>query len=197
MNLYIDCDGVILNTIIISYRELRKLGYLDENYKQIKEYADEIRGYYATIDWNELLKEADEINNSICAIRKIVDSGKFQNVQILTHINSAGEGVVKKEYFEKLLPDVPVRLVAKHVSKADAVDPINSILIDDHSPNLVEFEEKGGLGIKFDEEKTEDYRSHIQNGKTYEFLTINNLEDILNINFELNKPSVKVKQKTF
>ena len=63
MNLYIDCDGVILNTIIISYRKLRKLGYLDENYKQIIEYSTEIRGYYATIDWNVLLKEADEINN--------------------------------------------------------------------------------------------------------------------------------------
>lgn len=197
MNLYIDCDGVILNTIIISYRKLRKLGYLDENYKQIKEYSTEIRGYYATIDWNELLKEADEINNSISAIRKIVDSGKFQNVQILTHINSVGEGIVKKEYFEKLLPDVPVRVVAKHVSKADAVNPANSILIDDHSPNLVDFEEQGGLGIKFDEDKTEDYRSYIQNGKTYEFLTINNLEDILKINFNKNKTSIKVKQKTF
>ena len=197
MNLYIDCDGVILNTIIISYRKLRKLGYLDENYKQIKEYSTEIRGYYATIDWNELLKEADEINNSISAIRKIVDSGKFQNVQILTLINSVVEGIVKKEYFEMLLPDVPVRVVAKHVSKADAVNPTNSILIDDHSPNLVDFEEQGGLGIKFDEDKTEDYRSYIQNGKTYEFLTINNLEDILKINFNKNKTSVKVKQKTF
>lgn len=197
MNLYIDCDGVILNTIIISYRKLRKLGYLDENYKQIKKYSTEIRGYYATIDWNELLKEADEINSSIRAIRKIVDSGKFLNVQILTHINSVGEGIAKQEYFEKLLPDVPVRLVAKHVSKADAVNPTNSILIDDHSPNLVDFEEQGGLGIKFDEDKTEDYRSYIQNSKTYEFLTINNLEDILKINLNQNKTSVKVKQKTF
>lgn len=197
MDLYIDCDGVILNTIIISYRKLQKLGYLDENYKQIKKYADEIRGYYATIDWNDLLNEAEEINNSIAAIKKIVESGKFQNVQILTHINSAGEGIVKKQYFEKKLPNVPVRLVAKHISKADAVDPTNSILIDDHSPNLVDFEEKGGIGIKFDEDKTEEYRNHIQNGKTYQFLTINNLEDILNINFIQNKPNIKVKQKTY
>ena len=118
--------------------------------------------------------------------RKLVEAGKHY-----------GEGIVKKEYFEKLLPSVPVRLVAKHVSKADAVNPTNSILIDDHSPNLVDFEEQGGLGIKFDEDKTEDYRSYIQNGKTYEFLTINNLEDILKINFNKNKTSIKVKQKTF
>lgn len=197
MNLYIDCDGVILNTIIISYRELRKLGYLDENYKKIEKYTKEISEYFRDLDWKKRLSEASEINNSISAIRKIIQSGKFQNVQILTHINSPSEGLDKKVYFERILPDVPVRLVTMHVSKADAVDPTNSILIDDHSPNLVDFEEKGGLGIKFDEDKTEDYRSHIQNGKTYEFLTINNLEDILNINFELNKPSVKVKQKTF
>src|SRR5574344_2370874 len=84
-NLYIDFDGVILNTIEVA-DELFKINVLND--------ADE---FYTSLDWCKVIKDSMQINDSIPSIKKIIESGKF-DVSILTHINSVDEAVEKIKY---------------------------------------------------------------------------------------------------
>ena len=84
MNLYIDFDGVIMNTIDVTYEELKEKGLNVKN----PENAEKIRNYYASIDWKELLNnKAVIINDAIECIKNLIDSKKY-NVSILTHVTS-------------------------------------------------------------------------------------------------------------
>ena len=78
-NLYIDFDGVILDTMTKSYEELKreKIDFNDQ---------ERVQEYFRNIDWKKLIEETDEINDSINEIKKICASKKF-NVYILTHIS--------------------------------------------------------------------------------------------------------------
>ena len=78
MKLYLDFDGVILDTINVTFRQIEQLNIVDEEKKQ---------EFYRNIDWNTLLKETSQINNSIENIKKIIDSNLY-DVEILTHVNS-------------------------------------------------------------------------------------------------------------
>ena len=86
--LYIDFDGVILDTITKSYAEMKKLGISKRDNEKVTE-------FYRNANWKKLIEETDEINDSISEIKKICDSKKF-NVYILTHVNSTNEMVEKK-----------------------------------------------------------------------------------------------------
>ena len=55
-NLYIDFDGVIMNTIEITYEDMVK-----KNINQANQ--AEVRNYYKNIDWQELLRKSHEIND--------------------------------------------------------------------------------------------------------------------------------------
>ncbi len=192
MNLYIDCDGVILDTIKITYENLIKKGLIDENYKPYAGMESKIKLYYSTINWEKLLTIANPINNSIEDIKKISATGNFKHLSILTHINSVGEGIAKKRFFKEKLNEVPVSLVAKHISKSDVVNPKNSILVDDYAPNLIEFTKKGGIGILFDEDSqvfTE--KTYTKDNIDYTFLTINSLIDLLAIDYKCMKPKIR------
>lgn len=166
--LYIDFDGVIMNTIEVTYDDLKKLN-LDS--KKIED-QEKIRDYYMSIDWHELLNNrASIINDGINSIKKIVNSKKF-NVSILTHIFSLDEAVEKINFIRKFFNDVTVIPVPKSISKTKMVDTENTILIDDFSGNLREWKSQNGIGIKFS-----------LNEKDKEFITISNLSEILDINF--------------
>ena len=77
--LYIDFDGVILDTMTKSYEELKK-----ENIDRKDQ--DKVMEFFRNLDWKKLIEETEEINDSINEIKKICDSKKF-NVYILTHVN--------------------------------------------------------------------------------------------------------------
>lgn len=160
LKLYLDFDGVILNTINIAYERLKKMNITDE---------EKIQQYYKDIDWSELLKETTQINNSISNIKKIIDSNLY-DVKVLTHINSELEGKLKTEYISKYIPDIKVIPVFKQIEKCDAVDPVNSILVDDYLGNLTKWKDKGGISVKFSD-----------NNKKCEFSTIDNLEIIISM----------------
>ena len=85
--LYIDFDGVILDTISKTYDGLKKAG-IDKNDQE------KVTEYYRNLDWAKLIAETEVINDSINEIKKICDSKKF-NVYILTHINSTNEMIEK------------------------------------------------------------------------------------------------------
>lgn len=139
--LYIDFDGVILDTMTRSYEELKKENIDIKNQEKVME-------FFRNLDWKKLIEETDEINDSINEIKKICDSKKF-NVYILTHINSTNEMIEKIKYLHKNLPQVTVVSVPKEIPKTEVVNPSAAILIDDYSGNIKEWQKKFGIGIKF------------------------------------------------
>ena len=139
--LYIDFDGVILDTMTKSYDELKK-----ENI-DIKD-QEKVMEFFRNTDWKKLIDETEQINDSIYEIKKICDSKKF-NVYILTHINSTNEMIAKIKYLHKNLPQVTVVSVPKEIPKTEVVNPSAAILIDDYSGNIKEWQKKLGIGIKF------------------------------------------------
>ncbi len=165
-NLYIDFDGVIMNTIEISYSELKKLGLDDKDPKDQKT----VRKYYADLDWNILLNEkASIINDAMNCIEKILDS-KLYEVTILSHVNSLQEAIEKVKYIRKYFRDITVIPVPREISKTEMVHTEGDILVDDYVGNLQEWKDAGGIGIKF---------STKLNGKG--FVVIDKLDQLLDI----------------
>lgn len=164
--LYLDCDGVILDTINTSYRMLKELGITNEK---------EAANFYSNINWEKLIIDSGEINNSIKQIKKL---SQYFDIEILTHVNTSYEGRVKTEYFAKELPGINVIPVFKEIRKADFVNPKNAILVDDYLPNLDYWNEKGGIPVKFSD-----------SGKECPYTIITCLLDLINI-FEKDKIEV-------
>ena len=160
INLYIDFDGVIMNTIEVGYQEIKNSGF---------EINDEsCINYYSNLDWKEFLnKKCKPINNSLECIQKIIDSNMF-NVNILSHINSLDEAIEKIKYIRKYFKDITFIPVPKKISKTKMVHTEQSILIDDYSGNLREWESAGGIGIRFSEKL---------NGKS--FYVIDHLDQVI------------------
>ena len=141
-NLYIDFDGVIMNTIDVSYKMMEKANVDLDN-------VDEVQGFYRDLDWKLLLKESKEINNAWNNIKKILDSNKF-DVSILTHVNSLKEIEEKVKTIRKYFRDITIIPVPKSISKTKMLNPVNSILVDDYAHNLIEWQKAGGIGVRFD-----------------------------------------------
>lgn len=165
--LYLDCDGVILDTIKKSYEMIENKNLTTE---------DEIHIFYKNVNWEELIIISGEIDNSISKIRQLCN---HFNVEILTHVNSENEAKAKLSYFAKELPNVNVIPVPKSVDKCDIIHPSGAILVDDFIPNLEKWKEKGGIPIKFSD-----------SGKECNFITITDLMQLLEIDFE-NKVRVR------
>lgn len=156
--LYLDCDGVILDTINMSYKMLKEKGIEREEEKE---------DFYRNLSWEELIIEAGEINNATDKIKKLTE---IYDVAILTHVISEGEIIAKENYFKAVLPNVKVISVPKGTKKADAVDPKGNILVDDFLPNLDYWHEKGGISIKFSD-----------SGKECIYQTITDLSELLEL----------------
>lgn len=167
LKLYLDCDGVILDTINKSYQMLKN--------KKLRAEA-EVREFYSNIDWEKLIEESGEINNSINKIKELT---KYFDIEILTHVNSENEAKVKINYFKRMLPGINVITVPKAIKKADYVNPVGCVLVDDYSSNLAYWKEKGGIPIKFSD--------HEENCP---YTVISNLLELIEI-FEKNKIKVK------
>ena len=156
--LYLDCDGVILDTINMSYKMLKEKGIEREEEKE---------DFYRNLSWEELIIEAGEINNATDKIKKLTE---IYDVAILTHVISEGEIIAKENYFKAVLPNVKVISVPKGTKKADAVDPKGNILVDDFLGNLDYWHEKGGISIKFSD-----------SGKECIYQTITDLSELLKL----------------
>lgn len=154
VKLYIDFDGVIKNTIAYMYQEMDELGI---EWRGIHTNSKEVVEYIKNLDWEYLLHNTSFINNSIKAIKEIINTNLY-DVKILTHINSKNEAIQKEIYLKKVLPEVEVITVPKQIDKAKFVDATGAILVDDYKTNLKIWKYHGGIPIHFDEERCEsDY----------------------------------------
>ena len=156
--LYIDFDGVILDTIPHLYQAADEAGV---------ERSDE--KFYETFDFKTILKDENILNDSINCIQKIIESKKF-NVSILTHINSLQEGIDKVEYLRRFFKDITIILVPKKISKTKMIHTQGSILIDDYAHNLREWESEDGISVRFSQKR---------NGKG--FLVVDKLDQIIDM----------------
>lgn len=175
IDLYIDFDGVILNTIDISYKNLKEL---EQTTKEKIDYDT----YYKNLDWKKLIKESKQINNSINNIKKLIKSNLY-NVYILSNVLSKEEETIKKEYLKETIPEIKLITVKTGKNKCDTVNCKNAILVDDYMGNLELWREKGGIPIKFSD-----------NEKKHKCLTITNLDMLLNMYDEI-KEIINISQK--
>ena len=171
IKLYLDCDGVILDTISKSYVKLKELGITDE---------ERTREYFRNINWDELIEEAGEIDNATEKIKELYDSGLF-DIAILTHVNSDNEAFVKYKYFKDRIPEIEIIPVKKTIQKGDHVDPTGCILVDDYTPNLDYWYEKGGIPVKFSD-----------SGKESKYIVISDLLELIDI---FDKKNIKMKKR--
>ena len=85
--LYLDCDGVILDTINKSYQMLKEEGITAE---------EEKAKFYSSICWEKLIIDSGEINDSVNKIKEI---SKYFDIEILTHVHTESESKAKIEYY--------------------------------------------------------------------------------------------------
>lgn len=141
INLYIDFDGVILDTINTTYRIMEAVD-LDRSNEEVTQQ------FYKNLDWKHVIEVTPELNDALSCITKIINSGRF-DVAILTHVHSLNEVVEKVNFIRNNLGSVTVIPVPKQISKTKMVSAKDAILIDDYSGNLKEWEEAGGIGVRF------------------------------------------------
>lgn len=142
--LYIDFDGVVMDTIPPLYDALQKSGADVTN-------ESEIRVFFASYDFSKIINDDNILNDSINCIKKLIDSKMFE-ISFLTHVNSLTEGCVKVEYLRRHFKDITIIMVPKEISKTKVVHSEGAILVDDYSGNLKEWEENGGIAVRFSKE---------------------------------------------
>ena len=137
---YIDFDDVILNT-----SEILIDAYNKKYNTSVSYICDD--NFFINYDYNKLLVESSQINNSI----NVIKSFDPNEVTILTKILSLdNEGMAKINYLRKNGVKCNIVLVPEHVKKCDVVNASGNILVDDLISNLVDWENAGGKGIFFD-----------------------------------------------
>ena len=142
--LYIDFDGVVMDTIPPLYSALEKSNV--DVYEEIQR-----RDFISKFDFTTIVKDKNILNDSIGCIKKLMDSKRFE-ISFLTHVNSLTEGVVKVQYLRKYFTDSTIIIVTKEISKTKIVHTKGAILVDDYAGNLQEWEECGGIPIRFSKE---------------------------------------------
>ena len=163
-NLYIDFDGVILDTIPVLYDLLEK--------SNINKYNEaEVKNFFETVDWRQLLEKTKQINDSIICIQKLINSNKF-DIAILTHVNSLNEAVEKVKFIRQYFFDITVIPVPKMISKTEMVHTKDAILVDDYSVNLTEWQNASGIGVRFNKDL-----------ESKGFKVINRLDQLLTMEF--------------
>lgn len=154
--IFIDFDGVIFDT------EKRVVERRNENPNLTW------NEFFDNLDWFQLLDEAKVINN---AIDYILDGQtRTKQLAVLTKIHTLLEMEAKTKALRSRKIKIPILFVPPHIKKSQIYLPNNGeILIDDSIKNLIDWKQKGGTGIYFNEEQV----------STQEFITIKTLEKIL------------------
>lgn len=140
-DLYIDFDGVIKDTIKVSYKMMEEQGIsLSDRPRVIKFYQD--------INWRELIEASDELKKAFHYINQICEEKRYR-VSILTTVNSQQEMIAKVNYIRSKNKEVGIVFVPNGIDKSQIVKAQGAILVDDYSGNLLKWTEAGGIGIKF------------------------------------------------
>ena len=149
MNLYLDFDGVLVDTIKVSYKMMEELNINLKDRPKVIE-------FYKNLDWKNLLSISDELENSFDYINEIYSENIF-NPRILTTVNSLNEMIAKIEYIRNKNKLISVICVPNGINKCKVVDAKNSILVDDYTKNLTNWVSEGGIGIKYSDKESDEF----------------------------------------
>ena len=138
--LYIDFDGVILDTESLLFYEWNK-----KPNKQLLSNIEKIK-YIQNSDWNYIINNSNVINDAIYNLHNM----DYTNSSILTKVHSLSEGVEKVNWLKNNGVRQSIILVRYNVRKVDMVDVCGNILVDDCLKNLNEWYQCGGEPILFD-----------------------------------------------
>ena len=164
--LYIDFDGVVLDTIPHLYAALEASGTDTNNEK-------EVYRFFSMYDFDMIINDDNILNDSIECINRLIESKKFE-ISFLTHVNSLDEATSKINYLKsKFKNNITIIITPKEVSKTMMVHAEGAILVDDYSGNLIEWENCGGISVRFSKEL-----------ESKGFLVINKLDKLINMEFE-------------
>ncbi len=183
--LYIDCDGVIYNSVNLAFKEMEEMG-VDTN-NQV--YID---NYFKHVNWDHLINKDTIINDSLKKIKDLIDSNEFFSVQVLTHISCFYEAIFKTEEIESQIPGVEVITLPRLIGKETILDPSNSILVDDALYKIKDWTKKGGIGVWFNQNVTSIVEP-FEISYDQDYYITNNLEDLIKIN-ELLHSKQKVRK---
>ena len=139
--LYIDFDGVILDTEDLLFEEWRK----NPNRHLLPE-IEKIK-YIQRADWPFILNNSEVMNDSLYYLKHMDPNTSF----ILTKVHSlTNEGSSKIKWIRRQGIEQSVILVPYDTKKCDVVDAEGNILVDDCLKNLDEWALKKGSPIFFD-----------------------------------------------
>lgn len=133
---YVDFDGVLVDTPRLINAEIKIKGNNDEVYKNFP--------------WKYFLQNCHEIENNFTYIKEL---SKENEVIILTHVYSINEQKEKQKFIFEKLNNIKVISVPYYIDKNVIVCPKGNILIDDYNTNINKWNNSGGIGILFDGEK--------------------------------------------
>ena len=170
MKIYIDFDGVILNTTPHIFDE-----WLDNNDDiNIKE-LEKIE-YIKGRNWHKILREASVIDDAISVLKDM----DINNTAILTKVHSLeNEGTEKIRFLRENGVKLDVVLVPYPLKKTDVVEASGNILIDDTVHNLDDWNKCGGECIFFNQNDFDVDEWHSLNLKYPKIKTLKNINTFI------------------
>lgn len=152
--IYIDFDGVILDSEKRMLDRKHSLGLLDDNNKEeFVKYFDYTLSHPE--EWTYILEEASVINNSTEIIREL-ELLKIK-IAILTKVHTMQEMKIKTKILRfKENINCPILFVPQGIKKHQFILPNNQLLIDDSVANVFSWINHGGRGILFDKNSNEN-----------------------------------------
>lgn len=138
MRYFIDFDGVILDSQDRFESDMK--GNID---------FDDWMDYLNSINWYKFLRECDQIDDSIYALKKLQELKQLK--AIITSIHSLEEGTEKMDFLREKEIYVPILYVPPKRKKTEVYFPNrDDILVDDKVRNCRDWENAGGTSILFD-----------------------------------------------
>ncbi|MBP3920168.1 MAG: hypothetical protein J6D28_01235 [Bacilli bacterium] len=134
MKVYVDFDGVILDTDRVVLADFKRSGQLDR------------REFVRNYDWSILMDDNLIIKDSLNNIK----NSKL-DVSLLSRIGSIDEGFQKVKYLRSRGVLIDIVVVPTGIDKSDMVSSKGNILIDDKLYNLDKWSESGGISIFFNQ----------------------------------------------
>ena len=165
--IYIDCDGVILDSEQRMLERKKIAGFPDHNDKKQFEayfkYADKF-----IEEWDYIINGASSINSSVEIIAEL--ERLKRNIVILTKVHSLVEMKMKianLKYSRHI--NCPIICVPPGIQKQEMVSAKGRILIDDSYKNINAWNLVGGKGVLFSVNQNEEERG-VKKVRSLEFL---------------------------
>ena len=156
--LYIDFDGVILDTEPLLFEQWRK-----NPDRHLLPETEKIK-YIQKSNWNHVINNSEIINDSIYYLKQM----NISDSCILTKVHSLeNESVEKIKWLRSNGVKQSVIIVPYYFKKSEVVEAKGNTLIDDSLRNLSEWEELGGIPIFFDMDDDDFDSWHQKNTRNY------------------------------